>query len=180
MSEAFIGEIRLFGGTFAPVDWNFCDGSQMSIANYQALYSIIGTAYGGDGVTTFNLPDLRGRLPIATGTGNGLAPIILGEVLGSESVTLTSQQMPAHNHLVMASTTSAATTNTPGTGVSFGTVEQTLDFYVDTTQGTPNGSSNFSTNAISYQGGNQPHENRMPCQAINYIICLNGIFPTSN
>lgn len=180
MSEAFIGEIRLFGGTFAPVGWNFCDGTVLAISTNAPLFSIIGTTYGGNGQTTFALPDLRGRLPIGTGTGNGLAAITIGEVLGTENVTITTSQMPMHNHLVQASTTNPVSTNMPGTTVGFGALDATLDFYVDTTQGTPNGQNLFSPNAVSYQGGNLPHENRMPCQAINYIICLEGIFPSSN
>jgi len=180
MAEAFIGEIRLFGGTFAPVDWNFCDGTVLSISQYQALFSLIGTTYGGDGISTFQLPDLRGRLPIGTGQGLGLSPITLGEVLGSETVTLTSAQMPMHNHLVQASTVTNNPTPTPSPTVSLGAVDTSLHFYVDTSIGHVTGSSNFSPNAVSYSGGNLPHENRMPCQAINYIICLNGIFPSSN
>jgi microcystin-dependent protein len=180
MSEAFIGEIRLFGGTFAPVSWHFCDGTVLAIASNTPLFSLIGTTYGGNGQTTFALPDLRGRLPVCTGTGNGLPAVSLGQVWGSESVTVMTSQMPMHNHLVQASTTNPVSTNMPGTSVSFGALDQTLDFYVDTTQGTPNGQNLFSPNAVSYQGGNLPHENRMPCQAINYIICLEGIFPSSN
>src|SRR3982750_2476369 len=120
MSEPFLAEIIMFGGNFAPRGWAFCSGQILSIAQNTALFALLGTTYGGNGQTTFALPDLRGRAPIGTGQGPGLTNILLGELSGTQSVTLTSQQMPAHNHSVNASATVANTANPTGGSLAVG------------------------------------------------------------
>jgi microcystin-dependent protein len=171
--EGFIGEIRLFAGNFAPRNWAFCDGQLLSIAQNQALFSILGTTYGGDGRTTFALPDLRGRVPLHPGTGPGLTPYRLGQKGGQETVTLNTAQIPAHNHDLRGSPNPASAI-TPAGNLP-GTTSRTRLY-------SPSSASNvdMNTDAISEVGSNQPHENRQPYLGLNYIICLYGIFPPRN
>ena len=171
MADPFIGEIRMFAGNFAPVGWAFCDGQLQSIANNTALFALIGTYYGGDGVNTFALPDLRGRVPIAQGTGAVLTARVIGERVGTETVTLTSAQMPAHTHTQIASSSPASTSAgpsgmpaTPASAAIYGA--------------TPN--TDFAAAAVAGAGGGQPHDNMAPFTALNFIIALYGIFPTRN
>lgn len=173
MSDCYIGEIRMFGGNFAPVGWAFCDGSLLSIAQYDALYSLIGTTYGGDGQSTFALPDLRGRFPIHQGQGGGLSPRVLGEMAGTESVTLQTSQMPAHNHTPVANT-AAGNSNDPNGmyWASSASVQQ----YLPGDQA----NTNMNTGAIGSAGGSQPHDNMQPHLVINFIISLEGIYPSQN
>ncbi|MDZ8106685.1 MAG: tail fiber protein [Nostoc sp. DedQUE12a] len=177
MSNPYIGEIRMFGGTFAPVGWALCDGQSLAISENEALFALIGTTYGGDGQTTFRLPDLRGRAPIDQGTGPGLSPRTIGQPLGVEAVTITSFQLPQHNHPLTANTNSnpgviTATDKSPVNNVpATGTVE------MYTRPNDPLVS--MSPNAIApFSGGGQPHENRQPSLAINFIIALEGIYPS--
>ncbi len=173
--DAYTGEIRLFAGGYAPEGWHFCDGSLVSTNTYPALYSLIGTTYGS-GNGTFGLPNLKGRLPVGTGQGPNLPVYTLGQTGGEESVMLQPANLPAHSHAISASS-QAATTPTPGPSVTFATVGANDRFYVDTSQGTVTGTVNFSVSAVSTVGGSQPHVNIMPCTPINYIICLNGLYP---
>lgn len=170
MSECFAGEIRMFGGTFAPMDWAFCDGSTLQISQYDVLYSLIGTTYGGDGVTNFKLPDLRGRLPIHMGQGPDLTSRVLGESFGTETVSLDSTNIPAHTHLINAGgdgTTAAPAGSYPGNSVGFSLYSAA------------NAESLMNPAAVGMSAVTpvQSHANVMPCQCVNFIIALNGIYP---
>jgi len=178
-----IGEIRAFGGNFAPVNWHICDGSLLPISQYEALYTLLGTTYGGNGTTTFALPDLRGRLMVSQGTGPGLTPRVLGQTSGTENVTLLTTNMPGHNHAAMASTAVAnahvptgnylaAPTDTTTTGTNV------VTYLPDSVPGFTLAPLQAAT--VSSIGGSTPHENRMPYVAITYIIALFGVFPSFN
>jgi len=169
MSEGFIGEIRMFAGTYAPFKWAFCDGQLLTITQNGALYSLIGTIYGGDGTTNFALPDMRGRLPVQYGDGPGLSDRPIGQRTGTETVTLTLEQMPSHNHPIQASTDDAAD-QLPGGYVLAKTYD---NFYV----GTDNVSRYLNEASVSEEGSNQAHTNMMPYLCINFIICLQGTYP---
>lgn len=173
MSQPYVGEIRMFGFNFVPRDWQACDGSLLSISQNDVLFALIGTTYGGDGQTTFAVPDLRGRVPIHQGQGPGLSNYIIGQVAGTETVTLLGTQMPAHTHSVQA-TTAAATTGTPGTGVMSGTVSGDTMYATDITGLTPIPT---APQGVTSAGGNQPHENCMPTLTAQFCISLYGIFP---
>ncbi len=167
MSEPFIGEICLFPYTYAPSGWAFCEGQIMQIAQNQALYSLLGTYYGGNGTTTFALPDLRGRVPVGCGQGPNLSNYSLAQQGGNENVTLTSNQIPPHSHLVAANT-GDATDSSPANGVP-------------AAGGAYAKSSNATMNPTMIQGSggsNQPHENRAPFLALHYCIALTGLYPT--
>lgn len=180
MSDAFIGEVRLFAGRRAPNDWHFCDGTLLPISGNEALYSLLGTIYGGDGRTQFAIPDLRGRLPISQGKGPDASQTthVLGSSGGSDTVTLTEATFPTHSHGINASSNSVSTP-TPGPTVGFGTLASPMVFYIDTAK-PMSGSLNLSPNAISTAvGGNgSPHSNMMPTMGLNYIICLIGAYPS--
>jgi microcystin-dependent protein len=169
--EPFIGTIILFGGNFAPRGWAFCHGQLLPINSHQALFSILGTTYGGDGRTTFGLPDLRGRAPIGTGSGPGLTNRRLGSRGGSENTTLDVNQMPTHSHALNASTTVAGQV-VPG-GNRLGRAQ--ADVY---TQGESNVA--LAADSVGNNGASQPHDNMMPYLGINYIIALVGTFPARN
>lgn len=175
--DNYIGEVRLFAGNFAPRNWHFCDGSLLPISQNDVLFTLIGTTYGGDGINTFALPDLRGRVPIGQGTGVGLTPRILAEAAGTEAVALIANQCPSHSHLVYASTSTAtspspegAVTAQPATG---------LAFYAPRVTPTVNPVA-FDKDVIGNAGANLPHANIMGSLAFNYIIALQGIFPTQS
>jgi microcystin-dependent protein len=168
MSEPFTGEIRLFGGNFAPVGWALCDGQLLAVSSYDALFSLLGTTYGGDGRTTFALPDLRGRVPIHQGTGSGLTDRKLGAQGGSETVALQANELPAHTHTMQASTSPANSADPTGSVLA----EASADIYVAETPGQAMASS------ISDAGSSQPHDNVMPFGTANYIIALYGIYPS--
>lgn len=174
--DPYLGEIRLFPYTFAPVGWHDCDGSLQSIAENEVLYTLIGTTYGGDGQNTFALPDLRGRLPVHQGIGNGLSQRILGEIAGTETVTLNAQQIPAHSHGVLVST-QAATTGTPGSNVLPGALSGDAMYTADTTGLNPIA---MSGSMLAPAGSGQPHDNIMPTLAVRFCICMAGIFPTQS
>ena len=173
MSEAYLGEIRMFGGSYAPQNWAPCDGRLLSIADYDALYYLLGTAYGGDGVSTFGLPDLRGRLPIGMGQGPGLTRRVLGQSLGEESVTLTLAQAPAHTHAFAAggAPSSASPQNlVPATSTG-------LNLYASAAAP----SAWLAPGTVETVGGAaQPHDNVMPSLAVGFIIALAGIYPSQS
>ncbi len=179
MFDHYIGEIRLFSGNYAPVDWALCDGSLLPIGQFQALFALIGTRYGGDGVTTFAVPDLRGRMAVSFGAGAGLIPLAIGQKGGAESVTLIESQMPAHSHNFTVSNATSGATNVPGSTTYLGIVTggQTPRGYLpNATTGLTK--THVNADSISYAGGGGPHENMMPSIALNYIISLYGLFPT--
>jgi microcystin-dependent protein len=172
MGSPFLGEIRMFGGNFAPVGWAFCDGQTLAIAENDALFFLLGTTYGGDGVTTFNLPDLRGRVPVHQGTLAGGSSYTIGEIGGLESVTVTVNQMPGHVHPALCSS-AGATSPRPAGGVwAVG------DVFAFTPGASVNGTMN--PGAVGAAGGSQPHDNMVPFLAINFIIAVSGIFPSQN
>jgi microcystin-dependent protein len=174
MSQPFIGEIRMFGGNFAPVGWMFCAGQLISIPDNETLFNLIGTTYGGDGQDTFGLPNLCGRIPIGMGNGQGLSPRTIGESGGVENVTLNQQQMAQHNHLFMC-TPSTATTQTPTSQTALGNTTP----LIYSPQGTGRGfdPQPFNPGTIAVTGGGQPHENRGPYLCVSFIISLYGIYP---
>lgn len=173
MSDPYVGEIRMFGGNFAPQGWAFCNGQLMPIAENDALFSLIGTIYGGDGQSTFALPDLRGRVPVHQGAGPGLSPYRIGTVCGTEEVTLTPAQTPAHSHPLGAHA-GPGTTTAPTGAVPAGTSAGALY-----TAGGPSGAASMGAEAISPStGSSQPHENVMPFQCVSFIISLFGIYPS--
>lgn len=165
MSNPYIGEIRMFGGNFAPAGWMFCDGSLLPISENDALFNLIGTTYGGDGQTTFALPDLRGRLPLHQGGG-----FILGEQAGTEDVTLTVQQIPIHTHAMVATTDQGLSNSPPGNILA-----QSPNVKVYSAAAP---SQAMNAQAVGIIGGSQPHTNFQPYLCINFIISLFGIFPT--
>jgi microcystin-dependent protein len=169
MASSYIAEIILFAGNFAPRNWAFCNGQILSIAQNTALFSLLGTTYGGNGQTTFALPDLRSRVPIHPGQGPGLSSYSLGQVGGVETVTLLSTQIPAHNHSLLGSN-AEPTDSLPGNLLLGSSAIYT------------NGAGGVALNpqSIGLTGGNQPHTNVQPYLALNFIICLFGIFPSRN
>jgi len=169
MAQPYIGEIRMFGGNFAPQGWAFCDGSTLAISENDSLFTLIGTTYGGDGQTTFNLPDLRGRLPVHQGTHAG-ATFTLGEAGGVESVTLTVQQLPAHTHTFIGTTNQAGTTNPP-TNIVGQNPGNSIYIEDQATVG-------LAPASLLPDGGSQPHDNFQPYLCVSFIISLFGIFPT--
>lgn len=161
----YVGEIRIFAGNFAPAGWAFCEGQQLAIAENETLFNLIGTTYGGDGESTFALPDLRGRL--AAHQGNGL---ILAETFGAEDVTLSMNQIPSHGHPLLA-TTAPGTSANPTENVLASPPSTTM--YIRDTPGTT-----LPATTVSGVGGSQPHDNRMPSIAVHHIISLYGVFPS--
>ena len=178
MTQAFIGEVRMFGGNFAPANWAFCNGQVLAISSNSALFSLLGTTYGGNGVSTFALPDLRGRVPISQGQGAGLTYRTIGSPGGTETVTLTNSNLPAHTHTLNASS-QPATANTIGSSVLPG-VRATGKFYVNNTGGSPPTFGALDPNTVGQAGSSLPHDNMMPYLCLNFIICLFGLFPSRN
>lgn len=165
MAQPYVGEVRMFAGNFAPAGWMFCEGQLLPISENETLFQLIGTTYGGDGESTFALPDLRGRVPLHQGNG-----FILAETGGAEEITLTENQIPAHNHPLLASADPSNSLNfknnvigTPLTATPFFAAAPTLA---------------LSPDAITSVGGSQPHTNFQPYLCINFIISLFGIFPS--
>ncbi len=171
--DGYFGEVKMFAGTFAPQNWLFCWGQTLQIRQYSALYSVLGTQFGGDGRTTFLLPDLRGRIPIGSGNGQNLTPRTQGQNGGAENVTLTTQQLPTHSHTVKCDVASPPPqqVNTPvnnlpsltsnGTGYAPG----------------QSGTSDMKVDMLSTAGSGQPHGTMPPWGCLNYIICIEGVFP---
>ncbi|HEY0946473.1 MAG TPA: tail fiber protein [Opitutaceae bacterium] len=165
MAQPYVGEIRMFAGNFAPAGWLFCAGQLLPIAENETLFNLIGTTYGGDGESTFALPDLRGRLPIHQGNG-----FILGENGGAEAITLTVSQIPSHAHPLLASSDQA---NTPNPAGNVFAATQTATPYFDVAP-----SSALSPQTLTPVGGSQPHTNFQPYLCVHFIISLFGIFPS--
>ena len=171
--ETFLGEIRMFAGNFAPTGWAFCQGQLLPIAQNQALFALLGTTYGGNGTTTFALPDLRGRVPVGFGQGLGLSNKDLGQQFGSETVTLTTAQMPAHSHTVNAVTTEG-NQNLPTNSLPANT--KALDKeYSDAASNTT-----MKSGMIGITGSSQPVNISQPSLGVNFIIALQGIYPSRN
>jgi microcystin-dependent protein len=167
MAQPYVGEIRMFAGNFAPAGWMFCEGQLLPISENETLFQLIGTTYGGDGQSTFALPDLRGRIPIHQGN-----EFILAEQGGAEEITLTVQQIPAHNHALLA-TVNAASTAAPGNNMLASTTLSTITPY-----GSDNPSGSMSPTMVGSIGGSQPHTNFQPYLCVDFIISLFGIFPS--
>lgn len=165
MAQPYVGEIRMFAGNFAPAGWMFCEGQLLPISEYETLFNLIGTTYGGDGQSTFALPDLRGRLPLHQGNG-----LILAETGGAEEITLTVSQIPAHSHAFLASTNVSQDTSPAGKVV--GQSGSALLYIQDTPD------SNMAALAVGSVGGSQPHTNFQPYLCVNFIVSLFGIFPS--
>ena len=172
-TNAFTGVIKLFGGTFAPVDWLLCDGSLLQISQYNALYSLIGTTFGGDGQTTFAIPDLRGRIPVGSGNGPGLTPRPAGSKGGAEQVTLIASDISAHSHVLTA--TDAGATSRAASSDSLLAESQGRIYAAAAASPVA-----MSPAAISTVGGGQPHNNIQPSLSINHIICTNGLPPSTS
>ena len=170
MSEPFVGEIRMFGGNFAPRGWAFCDGQLLAVSQNDALFSLFGTIYGGDGRTTFGLPDLRGRIPIHAGNGPGLSQRRLGAKSGTETVTVTVNQLPTHTHPMQASADAANSPN-PQNNVASETLTATP--YFDDTPTVP-----LNAASITNTGGSRSHTNLMPYLCVHFIVALFGIYPS--
>ena len=165
MAQPYVGEIRMFAGNFAPAGWMFCDGQLLPISEYETLFNLIGTTYGGDGQSTFALPNLRGRLPIHQGSGFTLA-----ETGGVETITLTMSQIPAHTHPLLASTDTGVDSNPANHSLA---ASPAIAAYYD---GSP--STAMSANSVRPVGGSQPHNNFQPYLCVDFIISLFGIFPS--
>lgn len=186
MSEAYLGEIRIFAGPYAPVDWHLCDGTLIGVNDNQALFALIGTTYGGDGVNTFKLPDLCGRVPIHRGTGTSLTARVLGQTGGSEQATLVAAHLPAHTHSLLA-TTNPGSSSTPGptqvlgntTGMKPGGTGNPLNIYqTQTTVTTVATTVQLHASTIAYNApSGAPHDSVMPSMPLTYIICMQGIYP---
>ena len=174
--DYYLGEIRIFAGKYAPEDWNLCDGSTLSVSANEALFSLLGTSWGGDGVNNFQLPDLRGRLPVGQGQGTNLSNYTLGGKGGQDSVTLLPDNLPPHTHVFNA-TTANATTVTIGNTVTYAKPTDGLLPYVLTNATPAPAIVGFNGAAIAHSGGSQPHANVMPELALNYIICVKGLYP---
>lgn len=178
MVDCYVGEVRLFAGLRVPENWHACDGTQLSISGNEALYSLIGTTYGGNGVTTFGLPDLRGRVPIGQGQGVGLTLRSVGAAGGTETVALVTSQMPVHKHGIMTVGADASAA-TPGSAVTLANTALPLAQYLK------NGAASsqqvqLSTSTVAPVGSGQAHNNVMPSAVLTYIIALVGIYPTQS
>ena len=178
MSDVYLGQIQAFGFSFAPRGWALCQGQLMNIQQNQALFALLGTTYGGNGTTTFGLPDLRGRVSNSQGQGPGLANYTLGELSGSENVTLNQTQMPLHNHLITTNN-SQGTSPTPSgnvdAGVSFARGQTPPNIYAASSDGTT-----LKAGTLTTAGGSQPHSNLQPYLTVNFCIALQGLFPSRN
>jgi microcystin-dependent protein len=178
MSDAYLGQILAVGFNFAPVNWALCNGQLLDIATNDALFNLIGTTYGGDGQSTFGLPDLRGRVPIHVGQGpKGLSPYVLGQVGGLETITLKSAEMAQHTHVLQGSNTNA-TTNIPAANTALANeviaYQPAIPAYFSQPPADPQ---NMAPASITAAGNSLPHENRQPYLVINYIICTSGLYP---
>jgi microcystin-dependent protein len=165
MAQPYVGEVRMFAGNFAPAGWMFCEGQLLPISEYETLFQLIGTTYGGDGESTFALPDLRGRIPLHQGNG-----FILAETGGAEEITLTVSQIPAHSHPFLVSTNIANESSPEGNVLA---QSPAADLYIEDVSNV-----NLAPNAISQVGGSQPHNNFQPYLCVDFIISLFGIFPS--
>jgi microcystin-dependent protein len=179
MSEPFVGEIRMFGGNFAPAGWALCNGQILNISTNTPLFSILGTNFGGNGQSTFGLPNLQGRVPIHWGNGAGLSPYTLGQNAGVETVTLTQNQTPAHSHLINCVNGSNANSTKPSGAYPGAITSSVTTTKVDAySSAAPDTQMNAA--AVSAIGGSQPHPNIQPYLCVTFIIALQGIFPSRN
>lgn len=172
MSQPYVGEIRMFGGNFAPVGWAFCNGQLIAISENDTLFNLIGTTYGGDGQSTFALPDLQGRLPVHAGTNAGTT-VVIGEKAGVENVTLTTQTIPSHNHALQATAAGQVLSPLNALYAVPSSSVAGLETYATGTPATP-----LVPASIQGAGGNQPHNNVQPYLCISFIISLFGIYPS--
>jgi len=178
MVEEYLGAVKIFAGNYAIQNYAMCQGQTMSIAQNTALFSLLGTTYGGNGIATFMLPNLQSALPLGWGNGQGLTPRVIGETGGVDNVTLLSNAVPSHAHVFNASS-NPTTTNSAGPTVLLGTLQPNDDaFYLPPSSTVTPDLVSLSTAAVSSVGGSQPHNNIQPSMGINYIICLAGIFPS--
>lgn len=171
MSDPYIGEIRMFGGNYAPAGWALCNGQILSISEYNILFSLIGTTYGGDGQSTFALPNLQGRIPIHAGKGPGLSSRVLGQMGGSEAVVLAPSQVARHDHGFAASTDAATSANPAGNVLA---MASDISLYRKEAAVRPLGEDTIAASP----GGNQPHENMQPYLCVSFIIALEGVYPS--
>lgn len=197
--EGYIGEVKLFAGNFAPRNWSFCQGQLLAISSNNALFSIIGTVYGGDGRSTFALPDLRGRVPVGPGTGSGLNPVQIGQKGGVENVTLNVTEIPSHSHTAqgtanlpveMKTNSTDGTTAAPGNNYLAKSVyEESRGNFTDILTYSPSEDGTLlkggtASGTVQVQvgntGGNQSHTNMQPFLGVHYVICLQGIYPSRN
>lgn len=172
MSEPFVGEIIMFGGNFSIRGWALCDGQLLSLNQNQALFSLLGTTYGGDGRTTFGLPDMRGRVPLHQGSGPGLSPRNIGAKIGAEDATISANEMPAHRHGFIASTQPPLNQGPDGALVGQPTNDPIYG------PGTP--PDTFDASAIGDSGSGNEHPNLMPTQCVSFLISLSGVYPSRN
>ena len=178
MAEPYLSQIGMFGGNFAPRGYAFCEGQILAISQNDALYSLLGTLYGGDGTTTFALPDLRSRLPMHRGEGPGTSFRPQGARFGTETVTLTGAQIPSHTHVLAAATADATSPDPDGRVVAPG---KNTNLNTDVSQFTATAqNAQMASQALADAGGNQAHTNLMPLIAINFIIALQGLYPSRN
>jgi microcystin-dependent protein len=177
MAEAYLGEIRMFAGNYAPQNWAMCDGTLLPVSGNEALFSLISTTYGGDGVSNFALPDLRSRLPANQGQGPGLTARVIGQSFGSETVTLAVNQYPVHSHNFIAATNAASQTTPSG---NFLAAPAPANVYLYAAPDPTKKTSNMAGDMIGMSGQQQaqPHNNMMPSLSIAFIICLNGTYPS--
>jgi microcystin-dependent protein len=179
--DPYIAQVIIFGGNFAPRGWMYCNGQLLSIAEYTALFSLVGTTYGGDGQVTFALPDLRGRVPVGTGTSPGRSTYDLGQVSGTEQVTLLTSNLPAHNHPATMTAQVGVTNVTPTSDDPEGSMLTTTGEAFYATGSSVGGLGGVSAGVTTgVTGGNMPFPNKSPYLAINYIICVEGIYPSRN
>ena len=177
MSDPYLGEIRMFGGNFAPRNWALCVGTILYISDNTALFSLLGTNFGGDGRTSFGLPDMRGRIPMHQGSGPGLTYRAIGQRFGIESVVLSNNEMPMHNHTLQATTTFAASSN-PGNDVLASHSDGDMPFTAIPSD--PTNYQTMSSDTVISTGGSVAHNNMMPYQCVSFIICMQGIYPSRN
>lgn len=170
MSEPFIGEIRLFGFNFAPTGWATCSGQLLPISQNVALFSLLGTQFGGDGKTNFALPDLRGRVPVSQGQGSGLSSYVIGEVVGTETVTLSAAQLPSHNHLVRANDNKGTLKTAAGNVLALGKKDEFAT--------APDSSTVMNSAMIESAGDDEAFEILQPLLVVNACIALSGVFPS--
>jgi microcystin-dependent protein len=174
VSNPYVGEIRMFGGNFAPAGWAFCDGQLLPIAENDVLFQLLGTTYGGDGQATFGLPDLQSRVPLAQGTGDAGTTYAMGQNGGVETVTLNAQQLPVHNHLPQGSTDPATSSSPQNRVLASISAAGTRSAY-----GTDPPYGALHPSSLTPDGGSQPHDNMQPYLVINFIISLFGVFPSA-
>jgi|HubBroStandDraft_1064217.scaffolds.fasta_scaffold120849_2 microcystin-dependent protein len=176
--DPFLGEIRMVGFNFAPNGWALCNGQLLAISSNTALFSLLGTTFGGNGVSTFGLPNLQSRVPIHQGQGVGLSVYTMGEMAGFENITLITNQIPAHNHLMAINNANANQTDPTGGLLSKTNNGDRTSPLAYPTYSNAASTGNLANNAISMTGGNLPHSNLQPFLVVNFIIALNGIFPS--